>query len=389
MKSRQSYPKLALLLILALLVSAALACRLMGEPDAEIPVEEEPTPTVIEPTEVVETEPERTEIIETEPEPIEVDEDQPEPETEETTSEAPVGGIAPEEIIQIEPGAEPTIYQPGDVIAIKDQIIMVLGWEVLPEDEFYEPDPGSVYATIDLIIVNTGAARITFSSLLQTSLKTVVNGVEEEANLDFMAMALAKGGVIDGELLPGERVRGKLGYQLPQEINEILFTFEPIAFESNSVTFALGTEPGSIPPPAFIPGETPQAVYGIGESIEVNDLVLQVDQIYIQPGQQMLLPEEGYQFVIVEMQLTTHSPTPVSIPWNQINLRDTTGLAYLPDTSAMALVSFIPPTGEYSQGETLTLKLGYEVPESETEFVLLVDGDKWDAGMIRIGLSLE
>ena len=93
--------------------------------------------------------------------------------------------------------------------------------------------------------------------------------------------------------------------------------------------------------------------------------------------------------MIVEMTLTTYSPTPVSIPWNQVNLRDTTGLAYLTDTSAMALVGFIPPVGEYSQGETLILKLGYEVPETETEFLLLVDGDKWDAGIIRIGLSLE
>ncbi len=376
MASKRNSLHMKLWLTVIILMIAALACRISSDSELETIVEQELVPALPDPTEPAETP----------SDPIIVATDEPDDDVFPGQQGA---GIAPEEIITISPGEEPGIYQPGDVIAIKDQIVMVLGWEILPEDEYFKPDPDQMYIAVDLIIVNTGPSPILVSSLLQTSLTAVADGVRENYSFDIMASAIAKGGIIDGELLPGERIRGKAGYHLPQTVSDLQFTYALKFLQPEQVTFDLGSEPALIPPPILIPGETPLAAYSLGEVIEINDLILQVNEIYSQPGQQMLMPSEGYKYVIVDLTLTTNSPSPVSIPWNQFNLRDITGLAYLTDTSAMALAGFIPPVGEYNQGETITLLLGYEVPESETEFVLLVDGDQWDAGMIRIALSLQ
>jgi len=387
MKSQKFQSFRVIIVIMTMLAGASVACRFSSRPEptatpqptdtATVRPTETPVPTATEtlvPTATETLEPTATETV------IAFD-------------ERPSFQLGPEieidQIIQIDEDTESTFYEAGDVLSANDQIIMVLGWEILPIGDFFKPDPGSMYIAIDVIVVNTNPEPILISSFLQTDLLAIVDGESVDFSISFWAFASIKSHLIDGYVLPGERVRAKVGYEVPEDAVDILFGYTPEFLFSDPIWIALENEPGLLNPPAFIPGEVAQLVYSPEGRIDINGLALIVNNVYEEAGQRFSESDEGYTYFIVDLSLTNNSGSAITLSSDQFLLKDRTGLRYKMNNAATALGGGNVPDGEYQPGETVQIILGFEIPAYETRPQLLFDATDWDLGKIFVDLMLE
>ena len=108
--------------------------------------------------------------------------------------------------------AVPMNYQVGDIISMGDVVMVVLGWDNPPGDDFSKPDEGNVFVAVELILVNQTDSSTSVSSILQMELK---DDTHQRYDVDFMASMAIDESSPDGEISPGERIRGKVGFQVP------------------------------------------------------------------------------------------------------------------------------------------------------------------------------
>ena len=114
-------------------------------------------------------------------------------------------------------------YSVGDVMDISDFVLVVLGWE-MPTDDIFRPDAGNMYVAVELLFVNQSDSPATVSTLLQMALK---DSTDRQFTLDLGAQTASKSGALDGELAAGERIRGKIGFQVPEDAAGLVFVFDP------------------------------------------------------------------------------------------------------------------------------------------------------------------
>jgi hypothetical protein len=306
------------------------------------------------------------------------------PEQETAAEEADI----PEEAEQeddVEP--PPTSYEIGDTINIGDRTIIVLGWENIPPDEFFNPDEGFKYIGVELIIVNAGETPKSTSSLLQLKVK---DETAQQYTIDIMAQSQLKGGSIEGELISGEKIRGKVGFQVPEDVENLELVFDAEVFGTGKVFVNLGSEPKLVEPPSEIPGEKELETFSIGESIEMNNMVLTVNEISSPAGDQFTKPTEGYKFLVVDLTLINNSSNAVNISsLMQMYVKDSEARKFSVDIMATTAANGTTPDGEYAPGETIRGQVGYEVPADETQFVFSFEADFWGTGKILVELPLE
>jgi len=109
--------------------------------------------------------------------------------------------------------AGPQVFKVGDTVKIGQSVLLVLGWSEVPATDFAKPEAGNKFIGVDVLIVNTGDSAASISSMLQTSLK---DDTGQKYQVDFMALTAAQKDGIDGEIAPGERVRGTEAFQVPE-----------------------------------------------------------------------------------------------------------------------------------------------------------------------------
>lgn len=358
-KHKKNYSLIFILIFVSLLIST-LACGSTDEPEliatsssAEVEGETTENSEAISENVVEETEPSEEEI---------------EPTIEET------------EPIQ-------TVYEIGDVINIGDKVIVVAGWEILEPNDFVEPDPGKVFVAVDLIIVNSGDAPINTSSILQVSLK---DETSQKYNVDLMAQTLIKSGSIEGELYPGEKIRGTIGFQVSEEFQSLEFGFDAAVFGFGKVFVNLGSEPVVAQIPETLPGETEQNIFSIGDTIEINDMILTINEVSIPPSSGYFGPDEGYKFVVVDLTLKNNSSQSVNISsLLQMWVKDSESRQYSVDVFATEAGGGTLPDGEYAADETIRGQVGYQVPENETTLLFVFDAEFWGIGKVFVNIPLE
>lgn len=92
-----------------------------------------------------------------------------------------------------------------------------------PGSQFFQPKPGNKFVVIDITFENKGAEAVSVSSLLQMSLKDLDGN---KYGVDLMATSAADGSSIDGEIAPGEMVRGQIGFEIPKSVAGLVFVFD-------------------------------------------------------------------------------------------------------------------------------------------------------------------
>jgi hypothetical protein len=212
----------------------------------------------------------------------------------------------------------------------------------------------------------------------------------QQYTVDFMAQSQLKGGNVEGELISGEKIRGKVGFQVPEDVQSLELVFDAEVFGTGKVFVNLGSEPKMVEAPSEIPGEKELETYSIGESIEMNDMVLTVNEVSSPAGDQFTKPSEGYKFLVVDLTLINNSSTAVNISsLMQMFVKDSAGRKFDVDIWATTAGGGTTPDGEYAPGETIRGQVGYEVPADETQFIFVFEADFWGTGKILVDLPLE
>lgn len=318
-----------------------------------------------------------------------VDEDIPEEETtgdaavetEDETAEveeAPVAEASESEDVTAE---GPTTFQVGDIVEIEDLVLAVLGWDYIEGDQFNQPDEGQQFIAVEMVLVNQGDDSETLSSFLHMSLR---DGTGQKYDPDLLAGSAAGSSAPEGEVSPGERVRGKIGFQVPQDVGALTFVFDASVFGTGKVFVELGVEPVTLEPPTELPGEQVQETHAVGEPVEVGDLTVTVNEVTYPAGDDFNQPKEGNKFVVVDLTLQNRgSEAAAASSILQMELKDGTGQRYDVDLLATTASGGSTPEGELAPGETLRGQVGYQVPADAQDLVFVFDADVFGGGRIQ------
>ncbi|MGB0384160.1 MAG: DUF4352 domain-containing protein [Ardenticatenaceae bacterium] len=279
----------------------------------------------------------------------------------------------------------PAAYQVGDVISIDDIALVILGWNSPKGDDFNKPKEGNKFLAVEVLIVNQGDAPTSISSLLQMKLKDETG---QNYNVDLLASTAAGSSAPDGELSAGERLRGMVGFQLPQDVTGLTFVFDPSVFGTGKVFVKLGAKPVSLDPPTDLAGEQEQLAYVVGDIIEVGDLTIRVNEVTYPTGDDFNKPEAGNQFVVVDVTFENKGTEANAISsLLQMTLKDATGQKYDLDLLASTASGGSTPDGEIAPGEKLRGQAGYQVPNDVQGLVFVFDADIFGHGKLRVAIQ--
>ena len=276
----------------------------------------------------------------------------------------------------------PIYYKVGDIISIGDKVMVVLGWDSPPGDQFSKPDEGEKFVVVDVLLVNQGSSTGTVSSWLQMSLK---DDTGQKYTIDLMANVASGESSPDGELSSGERIRGKVGFQVPTESKGLVFVFDAAVFGTGKVFVELGPDPISLEPPAELVGELDQETFAVGDIIEMGDLTLTVNEIAFPEGDNFTKPDEGKKFIVVDLTLVNNSSEAKAVSsMLQMYLKDTTGQKYDLDLMASVASGGTTPDGEIAPSEKIRGQVSFQVPEDIDGLVFVFDADVFGFGKVFI-----
>lgn len=283
------------------------------------------------------------------------------------------------------PAQSAATYQVGDIISIGDMVMVVVGWDRPAANQFIKPQEGKSFVSVDVLVANQGEVPISVAPLLQMSLKDAT----DQRYVPDLAAGLAAGSdAPQGELAPGEPMRGTVGFQVNEGASGLVFVFDAEIFRTGKVFVELGPEPVSVEPPAELAGEQAQEQFEIGDEIQIGDFTLVINAVSHPPGNQYNKPQSGKQFVVVDVTLENAGTTAVTISAPlQMYLKDLTGQKYSLDLSAQVASGSATPEGEFAPGERLRGQIGYQVPQECEGLVFVFDAAVFGYGKAFVGLG--
>lgn len=282
------------------------------------------------------------------------------------------------------PDAAPQIYRVGDVIQLGDVALAVLGWSRPEGTPFAQPEPGKTFVAVELLALNQSDRSANLSTLAQMSLK---DGEDRRYTIDLLAAMAVRGSAPDGELLPGERIRGSVGFQVPAEAAGLTFVFDGGLFTSGKVFVELGPEPVASEAPAALAGAAALPAGAVGAPIVAGDLTLRVNAVSSPAGTQFAKPAAGMRFVVVDLSITNTGSTAATLSTMlQMKLKDADGRQYPVDVLALTAAGGAAPEGELAPGETVRGPVGFQVPADTAGLVFVFDGNVFGAGKVFVQL---
>lgn len=259
-----------------------------------------------------------------------------------------------------------------------------MGWDSPPGNDFSKPDEGKKFVAVDVLLANQGSATTSVSTMLQMSLK---DATAQKYNVDLTASIATGSSSPDGEMSPGERVRGKVGFQVPQDATGLVFVFDASVFGTGKVFVELGPDPIAVEPPAQLAGEQEQTTFAVGDIVEIGDLTLTVNEVTSPPGNEFNKPNAGNKFIVVDVTLENKGAEAKGISsMVQMYLKDATGQKYNLDFSASMASGGTTPDVEIAPGEKIRGQVGFQVPENAQGLIFAFDADVFGYGKVFVTL---
>jgi hypothetical protein len=277
------------------------------------------------------------------------------------------------------------IYQVGDIVRIDQTVLVVLGWDQPPGGDFNPPDEGKKYLVIDLMIANQGDRSFNITPAFQMTLK---HPDGKKYNVNGKANLSSGVNPPSGEVNPGEIIRGKVGFHVPEDLTNFRFIYEANLIGLGEVSVDLGTTPVAMDPPADLNLGGQQKVFQIGDMVEVSDLVIQVLEVSYPGGSGIVQPKEGFKFVGIDVQVDNQGEAVKEITSViQMYLKDSTGQKYTFHLGAQSLMDTGLPDDELQAGERIRGQIGYQVPENIGVLIFVFDAEIFGFGKAFISLE--
>jgi len=275
-------------------------------------------------------------------------------------------------------------YQVGDVISTGDMLVVLLGWSEPSPNDFIQPEEGYRFIVVDVLVVNQGAQPRTLASGLQMKLK---DSTGQQYSEDLAASIAAAGTSPGGEISPGERLRGQVAYQVREDAEGLVFVFDANLWSAGKIFIELGTEPVQLEPPEHLEGETAQTTFAVGDGIASGEQLFVVNEARFSSGSEFNHPDDGMQYLIVDISVTNQSEH--SLHFNsllQLTVRDGSGQVYPVHLGASIAAGGDSPDGELVQGETVRGQIGFQVPDTDHSFTLVIDSEVWGFGKFFVSV---
>jgi hypothetical protein len=128
------------------------------------------------------------------------------------------------------------VYQVGDLIEISDLAIQVLQVTYPAGNGIVKPKEDFKFAAVDVTVENQGNTTQEISSIIQMYLK---DSTGQKYTFHLGAQSIIDSGLPDDELQPGEKIRGQIGFQVPKDVQGLIFVFDAEIFGFGKVFIAL------------------------------------------------------------------------------------------------------------------------------------------------------
>lgn len=308
---------------------------------------------------------------------------------------------ATEEVSEEEPSELSGTFGIGDVIEARGLWMTVNSMTFIEADEveFLGPDPGNRFVIIDVTFENQSDSPKSISSMLQTELR---DGSGQRYTTDIMAITASGGSSLDGEIAPGDRLRGQAGFQVPVDTTDLVFYFDAAVFGlGQQVRVILDPDaPASEPPVPSTAGQPSDpaegadgldGIFSIGDTIEARGLWMVVNSVeFIEEDEvEFFGPDPGNRFVIVDVTFENQSDSPKNISsLLQTELRDSSGQRYTTDIMAVTAAGGSTLDGEIAPGDRLRGQAGFQVPVDATGLTFYFDAAVFGLGQqVRVALD--
>ncbi len=299
-----------------------------------------------------------------------------------------IGGLAPEsqgESGNLSQETKDPIYEVGDIISINNTILVVLGWDQPPGGDFNPPDEGKKYLVVDIMLANQRENSFSISPVFQMTLK---DSTGQKYNVNGKANIASGSNTPKGEINPGEVLRGKVGFHVPEDMVNFVFVYEANLIGLGEVSVNLGPTPVSMEPPTDLNLAQQQIVYQIGDLIEISDLAIQVLQVSFPAGNEIVKPKEDFKFAAVDVMIENQGNTTQEISSIvQMYLKDSTGQKYTFHFGAQSIIDSGLPDDELQPGEKVRGQIGFQVPKDISGLLFVFDAEIFGFGKVFIALD--
>ena len=277
------------------------------------------------------------------------------------------------------------IYEVGDIVSINNAVLVILGWDQPPGGDFNPPDEGKKYLVVDLMIANQGERSFNSSPVFQMTLKDPSG---QKYNINGKANIASGSNIPNGEVNPGEVIRGKVGFHVPEDLTNFIFVYEANLMGIGEVSVNLGGTPIAMDPPSDLNLAHRQDIYSVGEQIEISGLVIQVLGVSYPSGTDFVKPKVDYKFVSVDVQVENQGDSVQEITSIvQMYLKDNTGEKYTFHLGAQSIIDSGLPDDELQPGERIRGQIGFQVPTDADNLIFVFDAEIFGFGKIFIALE--
>ncbi|MEW6423670.1 MAG: DUF4352 domain-containing protein [Bacillota bacterium] len=132
------------------------------------------------------------------------------------------GTVTPEKADTAAPKPQPPkTFSIGEQIKMGGLVLTVNGVRESKGNQFIQPKEGHIYKIVDVTLENIGEKPAAISSLMMFSL------TDSEGYRYNVTIGPEKKGNVDGELHPGQKMRGELVFEVPTKATGLQLLFEP------------------------------------------------------------------------------------------------------------------------------------------------------------------
>lgn len=128
---------------------------------------------------------------------------------------------------------EKSIFQVGEKVELNNVITTLVGVEENTGSTFNKPTEGNVFLICEFEIENNSNEELAISSLM--SFDAYCD--DYSTNLSLTAIVSSDKNQLDGTVAPGKKMKGIVGYEVPNDWEKIEIVFSPDFWSRKDITF--------------------------------------------------------------------------------------------------------------------------------------------------------
>lgn len=127
----------------------------------------------------------------------------------------------------------PDVFQVGDIVALNDVNVTLLGVTESAGQQFLAPTDGNVFVLFEFDIDNQSDSEIAISSML--SFEAYFD--DYAASISISAISASGQNQLDGSVAAGKKMTGVVGYEAPADWSEAEVRFTPNFWNGQEIVF--------------------------------------------------------------------------------------------------------------------------------------------------------